>query len=285
MGLDFVRLPCETLRMKTRSALYLPANRESAIAKARTLPADCIILDLEDAVQPDAKKAARAAAVAAMAAGGWGARRVLLRVNALGTPWSAEDFAAARSGGFAGIVVPKVENAAEAAQATAAAGVPVWAMIETPAGVIDAPRIAAVPGVAALLAGMADLAKDLHCRPDAARTPLLYSLSAIVLAARAAGVLAIDGVFMDIGDAAGFAGEAEQGLMLGFDGKSLIHPSQVAPCNAVFSPSAQDVTAAEGLIAAYEAGLAAGKGVTTFNGRLVEVLHVEAARRILAEAL
>lgn len=269
--------------IKTRSALYLPANRESAIAKARTLSADCIILDLEDAVQPDAKEAARAAAVAAVAAGGWGDRQVLLRVNALATPWSEADFAAVRSRGFAGVVVPKVDSADEAARAVAAAGgVPLWAMIETPAGVLDAPRIAAVPGVSALLAGMADLAKDLRCRPDAARTPLLYSLSAIVLAARAAGVLAIDGVYMDIRDEAGFVAEAEQGLMLGFDGKSLIHPSQVGPCNAVFSPSAADVEAAEGLIAAYEAGLAAGKGVTTFRGKLVEVLHVEEARRVIA---
>jgi citrate lyase beta subunit len=271
--------------IKTRSALYLPANRDSAIAKARTLPADCIILDLEDAVQPDAKDAARAAAVAAVAAGGWDGRQVLLRVNALATSWSAADFAAVRSGGFAGVVVPKVDTAAQAGRAVAAAGgVPLWAMIETPAGVLDAPQIAAVPGVTALLAGMADLAKDLRCRPDAARTPLLYSLSAIVLAARAAGVLALDGVFMDIKDDAGFVAEAEQGMMLGFDGKSLIHPSQVALCNRVFSPSATDLEAAHGLIAAYEAGLAAGRGVTTFNGKLVEVLHVAEARRVLAMA-
>jgi citrate lyase beta subunit len=270
---------------RTRSSLYLPANRDSAIAKARTLPADCIILDLEDAVQPDAKPAARAAAVAAMAAGGWGDRSVLLRVNAPGTPWSAEDFAAARGGGFSGVVVPKVSSAAAAVEAVAlAGGVPLWAMIETPAGVLAAPAIAAVPGVAALLAGMADLAKDLRCRPGAARTPLLYSLSAIVVAARAAGVLAIDGVFTDIRDEAGFVAEAEQGLMLGFDGKSLVHPSQVEPCNAVFSPSAAELAEAEGLIAAYEAGLASGKGVTTFNGKMVEVLHVAEARRLLALA-
>ena len=221
--------------MLNRSALYLPANRDSAIAKARTLPADCIILDLEDAVQPDAKDAARAAAVAAATAGGWGDRTLLLRVNALATPWSAADFAA-------------------------------------------------VPGVTALLAGMADLAKDLRARPDAARTPLLYSLSAIVVAARASAKLAIDGVFTDITDPAGFVVEAEQGLMLGFDGKSLIHPSQVDPCNAVFSPTPAEIDTAQGLIAAYEAGLVAGKGVTTFNGKLVEVLHVETARRTLALA-
>ena len=271
--------------MPTRSVLYLPANRESAIARARTLPADCIILDLEDAVQPDAKPEARAAATAAARAGGWGDRQLLLRVNALATPWSDDDFAALRNGGFAGVVVPKVDSAQEAARAVAAAGgVPVWAMIETPAGVIAAPQIAAVAGVTALLAGMADLAKDLRCSPDAARTPLLYSLSAIVIAARAAGKLAVDGVFTDITDSAGFIAEAEQGLMLGFDGKSLIHPSQVDPCNLMFTPSAAEIAAAQGLISAYESGLAAGKGVTTFNGKLVEVLHVETARRVLAIA-
>lgn len=272
-----------TVLARTRSVLYLPANRDSAIAKARTLAADAIILDLEDAVQPEAKPEARAAAVAALAAGGWSDRIVLLRVNAIGTPWSADDFAAARTAGVAGIVVPKVRSAGMAAEAVAAAGgLPVWAMIETPAGVIAAPQIAAVPGVAVLLAGMADLAKDLNCRPDATRTPLLYSLSAIVLAARAAGIIAIDGVFTDIRDDAGFTAEAAQGRMLGFDGKSLVHPSQVPLCNAVFSPSAAEIAEAQGLIAAYEAGLAAGKGVTTHGGKMIEILHVEAARRLLA---
>ncbi len=268
-----------------RSILYLPANRESAVAKARTLAADCVILDLEDAVQPDAKPAARAAAVAAAQAGGWGGRDLLLRVNGLATAWAAADFEALAPGGFSAVVVPKVDSAAEAAQAVAlAAGVPVWAMIETPRGVIDAPAIAVVPGVAALVAGMADLAKELHARPDAARTPLLYSLSAIVLAARAVGIAAFDGVFTDIRDPAGFVAEARQGLMLGFDGKTLIHPSQVEPCNAVFSPSAEDIADARGLIDAYESGLAAGAGVTTYKGRLVEVLHVAEARRLLGLA-
>ena len=266
-----------------RSVLYLPANRESAVAKARTLPADCIILDLEDAVQPDAKDAARAAAVAAAQAGGWGSRELLLRVNGVATAWSAADFAAARSGGFAAIVVPKVDSADEARAAVAlAGGIPVWAMIETPRGVLDAPAIAAVPGVVALLAGMADLAKDLRARPDAARTPLLYALSAIVLAARAAGKMAFDGVYTDIHDASGFEAEAKQGLMLGFDGKTLIHPSQVAPCNAAFSPSQAEVDDAAALIAAYQDGLAKGAGVTTFKGKLVEVIHVIEAQRVLA---
>lgn len=268
-----------------RSVLYLPANRESAIAKARTLPADCVILDLEDAVQPDAKAVARAAAVAAAREGGWGGRELVLRVNGTTTPWFGEDIAAAVAAPFAALLVPKVDSAEEAgAVAAAAGGKPVWAMIETPRGVLAAAAIAAVPGMAALVAGMADLAKDLRCRPDAARTPLLHSLSAIVLAARAAEILAFDGVFTDIRDGDGFAAEAAQGRMLGFDGKTLIHPSQVDPCNLAFSPSPAELAAARGMIAAYEAALAAGAGVATFEGRMVEVLHVAEARRQLASA-
>jgi citrate lyase beta subunit len=268
-----------------RSVLYLPANRESAVAKARTLPADCVILDLEDAVQPDAKDAAREAAVAAAGAGSWGGRELLLRVNGLSTPWHEADIAAARAGGFAGVVVPKVDSAGEAARAVElAGGLPVWAMIETPAAVLAAAAIARVEGVVALLAGLADLGKDLRAVPDAGRTAFVYSLGAMVVAARAAGTLAFDGVFTDIHDAAGFDAEALQGLVFGFDGKTLIHPSQVMPCNAVFSPSAAQVTDAAALIAAYEDGLAAGRGVTTFKGKLIEVLHVTEARRLLALA-
>jgi citrate lyase beta subunit len=263
-----------------RSVLYLPANRASAIAKARTLPADAVILDLEDAVQPEAKPEARAAAVAAQAEGGWEGK-LLLRVNGLATAWSAQDFTAAA--GFDGVVVPKVDSADEAAAAVRAAnGVPVWAMIETPKGVLAAAEIAATPGIVGLLAGMADLAKDLHARPDAARTPLLYSLSAIIIAARAAGIACYDGVYTDIRNPEGFEAEARQGLMLGFDGKTLIHPSQVEPCNAVFASSEAEIADAEGVIAAYEAALAAGAGVATYNGKMVEVLHVAEARRLLA---
>ena len=268
-----------------RSVLYLPANRDSAIAKARTLASDCIILDLEDAVQPDAKPAARVAAVSAAQAGGWGRRELLLRVNGMTTAHAMADFDAAAGAGFDAIVVPKVESVAEAqAAVAAAAGLPVWAMVETPRGVLAAADIAAVPGIAALVAGMADLAKDLRARPDAARTPLLFALSAIVLAARAAGVLVFDGVFTNLQDGEGFAAEARQALMLGFDGKTLIHPSQVDPCNAVFSPGAAEIADAEALVAAYDAGLAGGAGVTTYNGRMVEIIHVVEARRVLAMA-
>lgn len=268
-----------------RSVLYLPANRESAIAKARVAACDAVILDLEDAVQPDAKEAARAAAAAAARAGGWGGKELLLRVNGMATDWAAADFAAASGAGFAALVVPKVDSAEEARAAVAAArGLPVWAMIETPRGVLAAPAIAEVPGVVALLAGMADLAKDLRARPDAARTPLLYALSAIVLAARAAGKLAFDGVFTGVHDLAGLEAEARHGLMLGFDGKTLIHPAQIEVVNRVFSPTPEEVADAQALIAAYEAGLASGAGVTTFKGKLVEVIHVVEAKRVLALA-
>jgi len=268
-----------------RSVLYLPAANARAIAKARTLTCDCVILDLEDAVAPEAKVIARAASVAAVQAGGWGAREVLIRVNGLATPWSADDFAAATEAGVAGIVVPKIDHAADVGVAIHRAGnIPVWAMIETPRGVLAADAIAATPGVAALIAGTADLANDLRARPGADRLPLLYSLSRIVLAARAAGILAFDGVFTDLHDASGCEAEALQGAALGFDGKTLIHPSQIDIANRVFAPSAAEVEAAHGLIAAYEAALAEGRGVTTYQGRLVEVLHVVAAKRVLSSS-
>ncbi len=271
---------------RLKSLLYLPANRESAIARARTLPAHAVILDLEDAVQPEAKAAARDAAAAAIAAGGWGGRALFVRVNGIGTPWHDDDMVMLRaSTGLAGVVVPKIDSAAQAASVVAAAaGLPLVAMIETPAAVLAAAQIAAVPGVAALLAGMADLAKALQCGEDAMRTPLLYSLSAIVLAARSAGIACFDGVVTDVRNETALRAEAAQARLLGFDGKSLIHPAQVEPCNAVFAPTADEIAQAQGLIAAYEAALAAGRGVATYNGRLVEVLHVEQARRLLGMA-
>jgi citrate lyase beta subunit len=268
-----------------RSVLYLPAANARAVAKARTLACDCVILDLEDAVAPEVKVAARAAAVAAVQAGGWGEREVLLRVNGLATAWSSDDFAAAVGAGVAGIVVPKIDSVADLAETVRrAGGLPVWAMIETPRGVLAADGIAAVPGVAALIAGMADLGADLRAKPGTDRLPLLYSLSRIVLAARAAGVLAFDGVFTDINDTSGCEVEALQGAAFGFDGKTLIHPSQIAIANRVFAPSAAEIDDARGLIAASEAALADGRGVTTYKGKLVEVLHVAAARRLLGVA-
>lgn len=268
---------------RLRSLLYLPANRASAIARSRTLACDAVILDLEDAVQADAKPDARAAAAAAILEGGWGHRSLFLRVNGIGTAWHGDDMAAAHADGLAGIVVPKVDTPAQAAEvAKRAGGRPILAMIETPAGVINAPAIAATPGVAGLIAGMADLAMALNCGADSNRIPLLYSLSAIVMAARAAGIACFDGVCTDFRNEAAFLAEAGQGKLLGFDGKTLIHPSQVDPCQSVFSPSREEVAHAKALILAYETALLAGRGVATLNGQMVEVLHVEQARRLLS---
>lgn len=268
-----------------RSILYLPAANARAIEKARTLASDAVILDLEDAVAPEAKPGARDAAIAAAAAGGWGRRLLLVRVNGLATEWGHADLAAAATAPFDAVVVPKVDNAAEAADAVArAGGKPVWPMIETPRGVLAAAPIAATPGVEALVAGMADLAKDLGARPGPDRLPLLYALSHIVLAARAADILAFDGVYTAIGDDAGFAAEARHGAALGFDGKTLIHPTQIDAANAVFGPDPAEVAAARHMVAAWDAARAEGKGIITLDGKMVEHLHVETARRLIARA-
>lgn len=264
-----------------RTLLYMPASRASAVAKARTLDCDAVILDLEDAVAPDAKPHAREAAAAAID-GGWRHREVAVRVNALGTAWSADDFAMVARVRPDAVVVPKLNSAAAAAAAVAAAGgVPVWGMIETPAGLFDAAAIAATPGVTALVAGFADLAADLRLRPDAARTPLHHAMSVIVTAARASGILAFDGVFVDIRDEAGLAAEAAQGVMFGFDGKTIVHPGQVAAVNVAFAPSTAEIDHARRLIAAHAAS---PDGVTTLDGKMVEVLHVAAAQQLLARA-
>lgn len=270
---------------RLKSLLYLPANRASAIARARTLAADAVILDLEDAVQPDAKPEARAAAVAAALEGGWGNRSLFLRINGTGTPWHGDDLIAAHVDGFAGVVAPKIETAEEAAGIVShAGGRPVLAMIETPRGVLNAAAIAAVPGVAALVAGLADLAKALNCGADPERRPLLYAMSAMVIAAKAAGIAVFDGVCTDVRNETALRAEATQARLMGFDGKTLIHPGQVDPCNAVFAPSAEEIAEAHALIAAYEAALAAGRGVATHNGQLVEIMHVERARALLSRA-
>lgn len=267
-----------------RTCLYLPASNARAIAKARGLPADVIMLDLEDAVAPDAKEAARAAAVAAVGSD-FGLREVGIRVNGFGTRWVEADFAAVAASAAAFIVVPKIASAEDARQAVArAGGKPVWAMIETPPAVLLAEHIAAVDGVAALVAGFADLTKDLRARPGPQRLPLLFAASRMLLAARGAGILAFDGVFTAIGDTDGLLAEARQGLELGFDGKTCIHPSQLAPVNEVFTPSAAEIAEAKGLIAAHEAVAAEGRGVATYKGKMVESLHVAEARRLLAIA-
>ncbi len=271
-----------------RSVLYMPSSNERALEKAKTLPVDGLILDLEDAVGPDDKPQARENACAAAASGEYGHREVTIRVNGLGTEWHDADLEAACAAGPDGIVVPKVGSAQEVRDLVAAMerhGAPdhtrLWAMVETPGAVLDAREIASASDrLAVLVLGTNDLVKELQARFVPGRAPLLTALSTVLLAARAAGVAVLDGVFNDVKDAEGFEAECRQGRDLGFDGKTLIHPGQVDPCNAVFAPSAVEVEDARGLLDAWEAG--AGRGVVTYRGRMVENLHVEVARRVLA---
>lgn len=265
-----------------RSLLYLPGANARAIEKARGLRADTVIIDLEDAVAPDAKDSARAAAIAAVDTSGWGQREIAIRVNGLGTPWAATDFAAVAASAADVLVVPKIDSAADAAQAVLLArGKPVWVLVETPRAVLQADAIAAVPGISGLIAGFADLTKDLRAKPGPDRLPLLYAASRMILAARAEGKLVFDGVFTDIRDSAGLESETRQSVEFGFDGKTCIHPDQLETVNRLFSPSADDVEHARGLIAAHREALAQGKGVSTFKGKLIEVLHVAEAHRTL----
>ncbi|MFC3713010.1 HpcH/HpaI aldolase/citrate lyase family protein [Sphingoaurantiacus capsulatus] len=268
-----------------RSVLYMPASNPRALEKARSLGCDAVILDLEDAVAPDAKEAARAAAVAAVREGGFGRRELAIRVNGFGTPWMADDFAAAVAARPNAIVVPKVDSEAQAVEAVRLAyGIPVWAMIESPKSLIAVERIAAVEGVTALIAGMADFAKDLRAKPGRDRLELMYALQRMLVAARAAGIVALDGIHADIPDLDALDIACKQGAAMGFDGKTLVHPNQIEAANRAYSPDPAAIAEAEGLIAAFEAGQAEGKGVTTYNGRMVEVLHVAEARRLLAFA-
>jgi citrate lyase subunit beta/citryl-CoA lyase len=271
-----------------RSVLYMPGSNERALEKAKSIPCDGLILDLEDAVAPDAKPAARDAACAAAASGDYGRRTVTIRVNGLGTEWHDDDLAAAAQAGPAGVVVPKVASADQVRGLVAAlekAGAPahtrLWAMVETPEAIFDVRELAAASDrLAVLVMGTNDLVKELYAEHVPGRAPLLTALSMSVLAARAAGVQVLDGVYNDVRDTDGFLAECRQGRELGFDGKTLIHPGQVEGANAAFAPSEQAVADARGLIEAWEAGQ--GAGVVTYNGRMVENLHVESARRTLA---
>ncbi|HEY1174897.1 MAG TPA: CoA ester lyase, partial [Phytomonospora sp.] len=271
-----------------RSVLYMPGSNERALEKAKTIPCDGLILDLEDAVAPDAKPTARDAVCAAAASGDYGRRTLTIRVNGLGTEWHDDDLAAAAQAGPAGIVVPKVGSADEVRGLVAAiekAGAParprLWAMVETPEAIFDVREIAAASDrLAVLVMGTNDLVKELYAEHVPGRAPLVTALSMSVLAARAAGVQILDGVYNDVKDADGFLAECRQGREMGFDGKTLIHPGQVDGANTAFAPSEQAVEDARGLIEAWEAGK--GAGVVTYRGRMVENLHVESARRTLA---
>lgn len=274
-----------------RSALYMPGSKPRALDKARSLPADVLLLDLEDAVAPAEKAEARRLVAEVVAARGFGGREVVVRVNGLDTPWGADDLAAAAASRPDAILLPKVDDAAQvaaAAQRLDAAGVPdsvaLWAMMETPRGVLRAEGIAAAPRMACFVLGTNDLAKDLRAEHRADRLPLLPALGQCLLAARAAGLACLDGVYNAFRDIDGLRAECEQGRAMGFDGKTLIHPDQLAVANAVFAPSPAALEQAQVFVAAYEAAVAAGQGVAVVDGRIVENLHVENARRLLAEA-
>lgn len=275
-----------------RSVLYMPGANERALKKAETLPTDALILDLEDSVAPDAKADARARVAAAAASGAYGHREVTIRVNAPGTPWHEADLRAVAGAGPDAVVVPKVDSAATVLAVEAAleaAGAPehtaIWAMIETPAAILDARAIAsASPRLTVLVMGTNDLAKELHAEHVPGRAPLLPALCAALLAARATGRVVLDGVYNDVGDAEGFAAETRQSRQLGFDGRTLIHPSQLEPCNRIFSPAEEDVERSRKIIAAFEEATSQGRGVVTVDGRMIENLHVEEARRVLALA-
>lgn len=272
-----------------RSALFMPASNARAVEKARSLDCDVVILDLEDSVAPELKAAARDQAIAAAAAGGFGARSLFVRVNALDTPWGADDCRAVVGAGFEAVVLPKVSSPADLEAASALLdGLPLWAMIETCAGMLDLPAIvasASATKLEGLLAGTNDLAKEMRCTPGPERTPLLGHLAMIVTAARAAGLVALDGVCNVIEDGPVLAAECAQGAMFGFDGKSLIHPAQIAAANRAYGPTAEAIAWADRIIAAFALPENAGKGVIRVDGEMVELLHLEQAQRIAAMAV
>lgn len=278
-----------TVTRPRRSVLYMPGSNARALEKARTLAADGLILDLEDAVSPDAKDVARTQVVDAVKAGGYGGRELLVRVNGLNTPWFHADVAAAATSGAHAILIPKVESADAVRQAEAimiSAGAPenmaIWCMMETPRGILKAEEIAAsTPRLGGFVMGTSDLAKDLHCAHTALRLPMVTSLGLCLLAARAYNLAILDGVYLDLNDDAGFEASCVQGLELGFDGKTLIHPKTIDAANRVFAPSEQEIAWSQKIIAAHAEAAAEGKGVVVVDGKLVENLHVENAKRIV----
>ncbi|MEM7270039.1 MAG: CoA ester lyase [Pseudomonadota bacterium] len=271
-----------------RSMLYMPGSKPRALEKARSLPADALILDLEDATPPAEKDAARDAVANALAEGGYGARELLIRVNGLDTDWGADDLSAAAGAAAHAVLVPKVENAEMVAEVAARLGdapLSIWAMIETPRGVLNAAEIASAdPRMAGFVMGTNDLVKELRAEHAPDRAPVATSLSLALLAARAAGIACIDGVYNAFKDEDGLRAECEDGRARGFDGKTLIHPAQLAIANEVFGPSEAALAEAREQLAAFEAVEAAGQGVAVVNGRIVENLHVETAKRLIAEA-
>jgi citrate lyase subunit beta/citryl-CoA lyase len=272
--------------------LFLPGSNLRALEKARGLLADGLIFDLEDAVAPAAKEAARAAVAAALSAGGYDGRELVVRVNALDTGWGAADLAAVSGMPVDAVLLPKVESVGQVRRALSAldaSGAPptlaLWCMIETPLGILDArPIAAASPRVAALVAGTSDLTTALHALHTRDRAALATALGTMLLAARAHGLAALDGIHLDLADEEGFVLACRQGRAFGFDGKTLIHPKQIEPANAVFAPSPEEVAWSRRVIAAHAEADARGQGVVLLDGRLVENLHVADARRVVAIA-
>ena len=278
-----------------RSVLYMPGSNARAMEKARELPADAVIFDLEDAVAPDAKATARELIIQALKKGGFGNREVLVRINGLDTAWWLDDLAVAAAGPDA-VLVPKVSTPKELHQVakhlvgvSAEARVRIWAMMETPLAMLNARDIAACAlepqtRLSGFVMGTNDLAKDTRARIVPGRAPMLPWLMNCVAAARAFGLDILDGVYNELGDADGFAAECRQAHELGFDGKTLIHPSQIAPCNTAFSPTGEEVAWARKIIAAFELPENKNKGVIQVDGRMVEILHADMARRTVAIA-
>jgi citrate lyase subunit beta / citryl-CoA lyase len=279
-----------------RSVLYMPGSNARALEKAKTLPADGVILDLEDSVAPEAKETARQQVVDAVKAGGFGAREVVIRVNGVDTPWHADDLSAAAHAAPDVILVPKVSSAdtleligRRLLDMGTDHKTRVWAMIETPLAIFNVLSIAAAARdsetrLSGFVMGTNDLAKDTRARLVPGRAPMLPWLSMCVAAARVYGIDILDGVYNDIGNAEGFVRECAQGVELGFDGKTLIHPNQIEPCNKAFSPSPAEVEQARMMIAAFDLPENKGKGVVSIEGRMVERLHADMARRTVAIA-
>lgn len=272
------------LHRPLRSVLYIPASKIRALDKARQLPVDAIIFDLEDAVAPDEKSAARTTLQEALAAGGYGARMKIVRINGLDTPWGAEDAKAAAKMGADAVLLPKVNGPTDLDALSELTGdCPLWAMMETPQAMLNAAAIAAHPLCHGFVMGTNDLAKDMGTRFQPSRQPLITGLGLCALAAKAYGVAIVDGVYNAFKDEAGLAAECAQGRDMGFDGKTLIHPAQVDVANAAFSPTAEEIDLAARQIAAYEEAISAGQAVAVVDGRIVENLHVETARETLAK--
>ncbi|MEC8575641.1 MAG: CoA ester lyase [Pseudomonadota bacterium] len=268
-----------------RSVLYIPGSKPRALEKARGLPVDAIIFDLEDAVSADEKVNARDTLAAALAEGGYGARMKIVRINGLDTTWGRSDAEAVTKMACDAVLLPKVSSPDDLNALAAITGdLPIWAMMETPQGMLNAAAIAAHPLLQGMVMGTNDLAKELQVRFRPDRLPLMAGLGQCLLAAKAEGIIIVDGVYNAFKDAEGLAAECEQGRDMGFDGKTLIHPAQVDVANAAFAPSEAEIDLSRRQIAAFEEAEAAGQGVAVVDGKIVENLHVATAREILAKA-